>query len=109
MWWSVKESDTLNVAAGREVADERHIAALQLETIARCIKLWSNPGEVIFSPFGGIGSEAYTAVREGRKGVSIELKSSYWKTSVKNLQNIERETSVTDLFSWAEQQASEGK
>lgn len=89
IWYGIRESDTLNAAEGREEKDERHIAPLQLGTIERVIRLWSNPGEVVLSPFGGIGSEVYQAVKLGRKGIGIELKPSYWKAGVRNLRRAE--------------------
>lgn len=85
VWYGIKESDTLNVAEGRDNDDERHICPLQIGTIERCIRLWSNPGETVLSPFAGIGSEIYTAVKLKRKGIGIELKESYFKAAVKNL------------------------
>jgi DNA modification methylase len=69
----------------REHKDERHIAPLQLEVIKRCILLWSNPGDIVFSPFAGIGSEGYVALQHGRKFIGIELKESYWKQAKANL------------------------
>jgi hypothetical protein len=85
VWYGVKETNTLNARLAREDADERHIAPLQLDLIERCIRLWSNPGETILSPFAGIGSEVYVAVKLGRHGIGIELKPSYWRTAVTNL------------------------
>lgn len=85
IWYGIRESDTLNAAEGRDEKDEKHVAALQLGTIERCIRLWSNVGETVFSPFGGIGSEGYEAVRLGRRYVGIELKRSYFDAAVKNL------------------------
>ena len=98
VWFGIRESDTLNVRAGREDADERHIAPLQLEFIRRCVLLWSNPGETVLTPFGGIGSELYVAVKNGRKAVGCELKPSYWRTAVDNLRNLEAELETPDLF-----------
>lgn len=86
VWWDIRESDTLNVAAGRENADERHICPLQLPFIERCVRLWSNPGETVLSPFAGIGSEGVVALRHGRRFVGVELKASYFNTAVVNLQ-----------------------
>ena len=77
----IHETSTLNARLGREEADERHICPLQLDFIERCVRLWSNPGETVFSPFAGIGSEVYTAVKLGRRGVGIELKPSYWQSA----------------------------
>ncbi len=97
-WYDIRESDTLNAAAGREEADERHIAALQLGLIERCVRLWSNPGEVVFSPFAGIGSEGVGAIRNGRRFHGIELKASYFRTAVENLRKAEYEASLPTLF-----------
>jgi DNA modification methylase len=98
VWYSIRESDTLNVRAGRESADERHIAPLQLSLIERCVRLWSNPGELVLTPFAGIGSEVYTAVRLGRRGIGIELKPSYWRTAVDNLRQLEQEMATPTLL-----------
>jgi DNA modification methylase len=85
IWYGIRETDTLNTAVAKEDADERHICPLQLGTIERCIRLWSNPGETVLSPFAGIGSEGYEAVRLGRKYIGIELKPSYATTAARNL------------------------
>jgi DNA modification methylase len=89
VWWNIRETRTLNARLGREAADERHICPLQLDFIERCVRLWSNPGETVVSPFAGIGSEVYTAVKLGRRGVGIELKPSYWAQAVKYLTDLE--------------------
>ena len=89
VWFDINQSDTLNFRAAREEQDERHICPLQLPVIARCLELWSNPGDVVLSPFAGVGSEGYESVRMGRKFVGIELKESYYKTALKNLKQIE--------------------
>ncbi len=86
IWYNIRESDTLNVAEGRSTQDERHIAPLQLGTIERCVRLWSNKGETVFSPFAGIGSEGYQAILSGRKFIGIELKQAYYDTARRNLQ-----------------------
>lgn len=86
VWYGIRETDTLNAAEGREEQDERHICPLQLGTIERCIRLWSNPGEVVLSPFAGIGSEGYMALKLGRKFVGIELKRSYYEAALRNLE-----------------------
>ena len=98
VWWDIKETNTLNVRVARDDADERHICPLQLDFIERCVRLWSNPGETVFSPFGGIGSEPYTAVRLGRFGLACELKPSYWRTAVDNLTALEAEMGHATLF-----------
>ena len=98
VWVGIKETNTLNVREGRESEDERHIAPLQLDFIERCVRLWSNPGETILTPFAGIGSEVYVAVKLGRRGIGIELKPSYWRTAVNNLTRLETELSAPSLF-----------
>ena len=85
IWYGIRESDTLNVAEGRDEADERHICPLQLGTIERCVRLWSNQGETVLSPFAGIGSEGYESIRLERRFIGIELKPSYYRAAVKNL------------------------
>jgi DNA modification methylase len=86
IWYGIRESATLNAAEARDERDERHIAALQLETIKRCILLWSNAGEVVLDPFTGIGSTGYVAVEHGRRFVGIELKRSYYEAAVRNIE-----------------------
>ena len=85
IWYGIRESDTLNAAEGRDQRDEKHVAALQLQTIERCVRLWSNKGETVLSPFGGIGSEGYVSVQQGRKYIGIELKPSYFRAACRNL------------------------
>jgi DNA modification methylase len=85
IWYGIRESDTLNAAVARENADEKHICPLQLGTIERCVRLWSNKGEVVFDPFTGIGSTGYIALQTGREFVGIELKPGYFRQAVKNL------------------------
>jgi len=96
IWQDIDESDTLNTALAREEKDERHICPLQLGTIERCVRLWSNPGEVVFSPFAGIGSEGVTSLRQGRRFIGCELKESYYKTALRNLEGAVRQTSIFD-------------
>jgi hypothetical protein len=98
VWLDIRETNTLNARVARDSADERHICPLQLDFIERVVRLWSNPGETVFSPFGGIGSEPYTAVRLGRKALAIELKPSYWRTAVANLRALELEMDAPTLF-----------
>jgi DNA modification methylase len=101
IWLGIQESDTLQFTTARDSSDEKHICPLQLGTIERCVKLYSNPGETILTPFLGIGSEAYQAIRFGRKAIGIELKESYFGVAVKNLQKAEATFSAPDLFSLA--------
>jgi hypothetical protein len=98
VWYGIRESATLNVSVARENEDERHICPLQLPLIARCIRLWSNAGETILSPFAGIGSEGFEAIRLGRQFVGCELKPSYWATACTNLRRAEYEASLPTLF-----------
>lgn len=85
VWMDINQSDTLNKTSAREERDERHICPLQLDVIARALTLWSNPGDVVLSPFAGIGSEGYQAVKMGRKFIGVELKASYFKQACLNL------------------------
>lgn len=95
IWTDINPSDTLQYASARENEDERHICPLQLTVIQRGIELWSNPGDTILTPFMGIGSEAYMAVKMGRKAVGIELKDSYYRQAVKNVKSVAEETQAT--------------
>jgi DNA modification methylase len=81
----INPSETLQYASAREHDDERHIAPLQLEVIRRCVRLWSNPGDIVWSPFAGIGSEGYVSLQEGRKFIGAELKASYFAQMKRNL------------------------
>lgn len=86
VWMDIRQSNTLQYRSAREEKDERHICPLQLDVIARGVELWSNPGDIVFSPFAGIASEGYQAVKMGRRFVGVELKESYYKIAVNNLQ-----------------------
>jgi DNA modification methylase len=97
----IAETDTLQYTTARSEDDERHICPLQLGTIERCIRLWSNAGETVLSPFAGIGSEGYVAIEHGRKFIGIELKPEYFKVAAKNLAEIEAASKVVDLFEMA--------
>lgn len=99
IWYGIRESDTLNVVEARSNDDERHICPLQLGTIERCIRLWSNAGETVLSPFAGIGSEGYEALLRGRRFIGLELKPEYWRVGVKNLRQAEQVMHAPDLFS----------
>lgn len=98
VWYDIKESNTLNARIARESDDERHLTPLQLDFIERCVRLYSNPGDTVFTAFGGVGSELYVAVKHGRKAVGIELKPSYWQTGVRYLRELEQELSTPDLL-----------
>lgn len=98
VWMDIRQTNTLNKNGAREEKDERHVCPLQLNSIERCITLWSNPGDIVLSPFMGIGSEGYQAVKMGRKFIGIELKESYFNCSVKNITRIETAPVQGDLF-----------
>lgn len=85
VWDDINPSDTLQYQSAREAEDERHICPLQLEVIRRCVRLWSNPGDLVLSPFSGIGSEGHVALQEGRRFIGCELKPSYYRQAVANL------------------------
>ena len=97
VWSDIDQTRTLQYRGGRDEKDEQHISPLQLDVIERCIDLWSNPGDVVLTPFLGIGSEVYAAVEMGRKGIGIELKPSYFRQAVKNLKALE-DKRTDDLF-----------
>jgi DNA modification methylase len=85
VWMDINPSDTLQYRSAREHDDERHICPLQLDVIRRGVMLWSNPGDIVLSPFMGIGSEGFVALEMGRKFVGVELKESYFRQAVANL------------------------
>jgi len=85
VWMDIRETNTLQYKSARDEKDEKHICPLQLDVIARGVELWSNPGDIVFSPFAGIGSEGYQAIKMGRRFVGIELKESYYRVAVNNL------------------------
>jgi len=93
VWMDINPSDTLQARAARDEKDERHICPLQLQVIHRALQLWTNPGDLVLSPFAGIGSEGYESVKLGRKFIGIELKPSYYNQAVKNLKEVEKEIS----------------
>ena len=99
VWMDINPSDTLQYMSAREHDDERHICPLQLEVIRRGVMLWTNPGDIVLTPFGGIGSEPYIAVEMGRKAIAIELKTSYFRQMVSNVASAKAKTA--DLFAEA--------
>jgi len=98
VWMDINQSRTLQKDSAREEKDERHICPLQLDVIERALELWTNPGDIVLSPFAGIGSEIYSAVRMGRRGVGIELKGSYFKQAVENCKVAELEENQISMF-----------
>lgn len=101
VWDDIQQTRVLEYQGGRDDNDERHICPLQLEVIERCVVLWSNPGDLVFSPFAGIGSEGYEAVRLGRRFLGVELKPSYFREATRNLAKAVGMQSQLDLFSEA--------
>jgi DNA modification methylase len=98
VWMDIKRTDVLNSHEGTDLGDEKHIAPLQLEVIHRLVNLWSNAGETVFTPFLGIGSEAYMSIKNNRKAIGIELKDSYYHTAVKNCKNAAASKKQISLF-----------
>lgn len=98
IWTDINQTNTLNVRMGRDKNDERHVCPLQLDVIERCLQLWSNPGDVVLSPFAGIGSEGIGSLKADRKFVGIELKQSYFDAAVKFLESAEKEKCIPTLF-----------
>src|SRR5690606_29096840 len=98
VWDDINQSDTLQYQSAREHDDERHICPLQLEVIRRCLRLWSNPGDTVLSPFAGIGSEGFVSLQEGRKFVGAELKRSYYEQACRNLAAANKQTDLFSVF-----------
>jgi DNA modification methylase len=98
VWDDIAQSDVLSRKMARDERDERHISPLQLTVIRRCVDLWSNPGDVVYSPFAGIGSELYCALQMGRRALGAELKPSYYRQAVKNCDEAMRTSEDKTLF-----------
>ena len=98
VWMDINPSDTLQFRSARDDKDERHICPLQLDVIRRALKLWSNPGDVVLSPFMGIGSEGYVALEEGRRFIGAELKDTYYAQAVANLRSAAAPKAQVSLF-----------
>lgn len=88
VWMDIDPNDTLQYRSAREHDDERHICPLQLEVIRRGVELWTNPNDIVLTPFLGIGSEAYVAAEMGRRAIGVELKTSYYQQAVRNLESL---------------------
>jgi len=97
IWDDIDQGRTLNRMPARDENDEKHMCPLQLDVIERCIHLWTNPGDLIFSPFTGIGSEGYCAVKMGRRFIGSELKPQYWELAVENIKEVAQHNQ-DDLF-----------
>ena len=98
VWMDINFSNTLNAKAARENEDERHVCPMALDLIERAIQLWSNPSDVVFDPFSGIGSTGYQALKMGRKFIGSELKQSYFTQACKNIQSAT--SNQTDMFAY---------
>lgn len=98
VWMTIDQTNVLNVKVAREDKDERHLCPLQLDVIERCVELYTNPGDTVYSPFMGIGSEGYQALKMGRRFIGTELKAAYYRQAVLNLSQAEAEGGVGDLF-----------
>jgi DNA modification methylase len=99
-WDDIRLSNVLPYEESKDEGDERHQHPLQLDVIMRCVQLWTNEGETVLTPFMGVGSEVYGAVKLGRRGIGCELKPSYYRQAVKNLASIQKKTEVQEgLFS----------
>lgn len=97
VWTDIRQTRTLQYRSARDERDDAHISPLQLDVIERCIELWSNPWETVLTPFMGIGSEVYCALAANRRGVGFELKASYWRQAVRNVQDIDNKM-LADLL-----------
>lgn len=98
VWTDVNQSNTLQKESAREFKDEKHICPLQLDVIERCLDTWTNPNDIVLSPFAGIGSEIYQSLKMGRRAVGIELKESYYNQAVNNCIGISKAPKKVGLF-----------
>lgn len=98
IWMDINPSDTLQRNSARDEKDEKHICPLQLDVIRRAINLWTNENDIVFTPFMGIGSEVYQALKMNRRGVGIELKESYYEQAVKNCENASVDFSLINIY-----------
>ena len=97
VWFDIRQTNVLPFREGRQADDQRHICPLQLDVIERCVELWSTRGDSVLTPFMGVGSEVYVAVKNHRKGIGIELKSSYYRQALRNLAHLRDEEKSTRL------------
>jgi len=110
-WDDVRIDRVLPFREARDAEDEKHLHPLQLDVIERCVVLWSNPGEVVLTPFMGVGSEVYVPVELGRRGIGVELKPSYYRQAVKNLAALDAgivKAETPDIFAGVESEHLEG-
>lgn len=95
VWFDIRRTDVLNVNGSRSEDDEKHICPLQLDVIRRAVRLWTNPNDVVFTPFLGIGSEAYVALETGRRAIGVELKPSYFRQAVANCERVTQHEQIS--------------
>ena len=107
VWFDINQTRVLNYKLARDNEDEKHLCPLQLDVIERAIDLWTNPGETVFTPFAGIGSEVYSAIKLRRRGVGVELKPSYFNVAVRNCEDAELLIAQPTLWDYAERVALE--
>jgi hypothetical protein len=98
VWFDINQTRVLSNEIARDDLDEKHVCPLQLDTIERCLELWSNLGDLVLTPFAGIGSEIYCAIEAGRRAVGIELKETYYKQAIKNLNTLKTKKAQQGLF-----------
>jgi hypothetical protein len=98
VWFDIKQTRTLNAEGAKEIDGERHICPLQLDVIRRSLHIWTNPGDIVLSPFGGIGSEGVVALQEGRRAILCELKDSYYRQMVRNLRDADQIEAAPNFF-----------
>lgn len=103
VWDDIRIDNVLPYRSAKDDQDEKHVHPLQLDVIERCIAMWSNPGDTVLTPFMGVGSEAYQAVKMGRRAIGIELKESYYRQAVKNLQIAGEPNAETGATLYAEE------
>jgi DNA modification methylase len=99
VWFDIRQTRVLSTDIARDEKDEKHVCPLQMDTVERCIELWSARGDIVLDPFSGIGTVPYCSVNMGRYGIGFELKESYWKQSIRNLQSLEEIEKQNVLFS----------
>lgn len=105
IWYGIEETNVLNVQVARENDDERHVCPLQLDTIERAVRLWSNRGDVVLDPFAGIGSTGYVALLHGRRTVGVELKRAYAEVAARNLADAATKVALPTLPLFADAEA----
>jgi hypothetical protein len=98
VWFDIRQTRVLSTEIARDEKDEKHVCPLQLDTIERCLELWSAKGDVVLDPFSGIGSTVYSAVNMGRYGIGFELKPSYFRQSIKNMNDLENQKQQESLL-----------